>query len=64
MEIQRGRRMITVTIKYTRQELELLINSLTMTCTTQVPTEDNGLWKKPYESLLKDLKRIRNHAKD
>ena len=50
--------MSSITIKYSKEELELLINSLTMTCTTQVPTESHGLWKKPYESLLKDLKRI------
>ena len=56
--------MSTVTIKYTKQELELLINSLTMTCTTQVPTEDTGLWKKPYESLLKDLKKILHQLRE
>ena len=54
----------TVTIKYTKQELELLINSLMMTCTTQVPTEAHGLWKKPYEALLKDLKRILKQIRD
>ena len=51
----------TVTIKYTKEELELLINSLTMTCTTQVPTEAHGKWKTPYESLLKDLKNIKRN---
>jgi predicted transcriptional regulator YheO len=51
---------ITVNIKYTSSEVGLLINSLVMTCTTQVPTEDSGQWKKPYEKLLKDLKNIKS----
>jgi hypothetical protein len=50
-----------VTIKFlvTDSEIVLLINSLTMTTTTLIPTEDNGKWKNPYEKLLKDLKKIK-----
>tara|TARA_R100001530_G_scaffold93360_1_gene64794 strand:- start:319 stop:591 length:273 start_codon:yes stop_codon:yes gene_type:complete len=54
--------VVTIKIKYTDSEVSLLINSLVMTCTTQVPTEDNGEWKKPYEKLLKDLKTIKNNS--
>lgn len=56
--------MSTVQIKYSTAELEILINSLIMTCSTQVPTEDNGLWKKPYEALLKDLKKIQKDIRE
>ena len=31
-----------------------------MTTTTQIPTEDNGKWKNPYEKLLNDLKKIKS----
>jgi|TARA_R100001530_G_scaffold9539_3_gene9621 hypothetical protein len=55
---------IIITIKYTNAEVGLLINSLVMTCTTQIPTEDSGHWKKPYEQLLKDLKNIKNKTLD
>ena len=54
--------VVTVQIKYTDSEINLLINSLIMTCTTQIPTEDNGQWKRPYEQLLKDLKNIKDKA--
>jgi hypothetical protein len=54
--------IVTIKIKYTDSEVNLLINSLIMTCTTQIPTEDNGEWKRPYEQLLKDLKKIKDKA--
>ena len=54
--------IVTINIKYTDSEVNLLINSLIMTCTTQIPTEDNGAWKRPYEQLLKDLKKIKDKA--
>ena len=54
--------VVTIQIKYTDSEINLLINSLIMTCTTQIPTEDNGQWKRPYEQLLKDLKNIKDKA--
>ena len=54
--------IVTIKIKYTDSEVNLLINSLIMTCTTQIPTEDNGQWKRPYEKLLKDLKVIKDES--
>ena len=54
--------VVTINIRYTDSEINLLINSLVMTCTTQIPTEDNGQWKRPYEKLLKDLKTIKNRS--
>jgi|GEM_PF-6126825 len=54
--------IVTINVKYTDSEINLLINSLIMTCTTQIPTEDNGEWKRPYEQLLKDLKKIKDKA--
>jgi len=54
--------IVTITIRYTDSEVNLLMNSLVMTCTTQIPTEDNGQWKRPYEKLLKDLKTIKNRS--
>jgi len=54
--------IVTINVKYTDSEINLLINSLIMTCTTQIPTEDNGEWKRPYEQLLKDLKKIKGKA--
>ena len=54
--------IVTINVKYTDSEINLLINSLIMTCTTQIPTEDNGAWKRPYEQLLKDLKKIKGKA--
>tara|TARA_R100001530_G_scaffold116085_1_gene83095 strand:+ start:219 stop:491 length:273 start_codon:yes stop_codon:yes gene_type:complete len=54
--------IVTINIRYTDAEVNLLVNSLVMTCTTQIPTEDNGQWKRPYEKLLKDLKDISNRS--
>ena len=54
--------IVTINIRYTESEVNLLVNSLVMTCTTQIPTEDNGQWKRPYEKLLKDLKTISNRS--
>ena len=52
--------IVTVKFQITDSELVLLMNSLIMTTTTQIPTEDNGKWKNPYEKLLNDLKKIRS----
>ena len=46
------------TIKLSKSEIELMINSLYMSTTTKIPTEQNGKWKTPYEALLRDLERI------
>ena len=32
-----------------------------MSTTTKIPTEQDGGWKTPYESLLKDLKNIKRN---
>ena len=54
----------TALIKFSKNEIELLINSLHMSITTVVPCVDSGEWKIPYEMLQKDLKRILNQLED
>ena len=51
----------TALVKFSKSEIELLINSLYMSTTTKIPTEQDGRWKTPYESLLKDLKDIKRN---
>jgi len=46
-----------VTIKATESELECIIWALTIIKTVRLPLEPE--WKKPYKSLLKDMKRIK-----
>ena len=48
----------TELIKFTRSEVQLLINSLHMSISTVVPCVENGEWKKPYEKIQKDLQNI------
>jgi len=48
----------TALIKFTRSEVQLLINSLHMSISTVVPCVENGEWKKPYEKIQKDLVNI------
>ena len=48
----------TALIKFTRSEVQLLINSLHMSISTVVPCVENGEWKKPYEKIQKDLINI------
>ena len=48
----------TALIKFTRSEVQLLINSLHMSISTVVPCVENGEWKKPYEKIQKDLQNI------
>ena len=48
----------TALIKFTRSEVQLLINSLHMSISTVVPCVQNGEWKKPYEKIQKDLQKI------
>ena len=50
----------TALIKFTKSEIQLLINSLHMSVSTVVPCVDSGEWKRPYEKLLKDLKGIKD----
>ena len=63
-DINKEESIVIAKIRYTDSEVELLINRLIMTCTTQIPTEDNGEWKRPYEKLLKDLKNIKGQTLD
>ena len=46
----------TALIKFTKSEVQLLINSLHMSITTVVPCVEGSEWKKPYKNLKKDLK--------
>jgi len=48
----------TALIKFTKSEVQLLINSLHMSISTVVPCVENGEWKKPYETIQKDLINI------
>jgi len=41
----------TAVIKFSESEIECLVNSLYITTSLKVPTENNGSWKKPYEML-------------
>jgi hypothetical protein len=54
----------TVLIKFTDTEVDLLVNSLRMSISTCVPCVDNGEWKKPYEKIKGDLKRIQQQFKE
>ena len=50
----------TVKIKFSRSEVQLLLNSLHMSISTVVPCMENGQWKKPYEKLREDLEKVSN----
>ena len=50
----------TALIKFTKSEIQLLINSLHMSISTFVPCVDSSEWKIPYKQLKKDLKKVRN----
>ena len=50
----------TALIKFTKSEVQLLINSLHMSISTVVPCVDNSEWKIPYKQLKKDLKKVRD----
>ena len=45
-------------IKFSQQELELTINALENLIKLEIPLVIND-WRKPYEMLLKDLKKIK-----
>ena len=50
----------TALIKFTKSEIQLLINSLHMSISTIVPCVDSSEWKIPYKQLKKDLKKVRD----
>jgi|TARA_B100001063_G_C16515892_1_gene429217 hypothetical protein len=46
-------------IKFSQQEVELMINSLENLIKLEIPFQDTADWRKPYEILLKELKQIK-----
>ena len=53
----------TALIKFSESEIECLVNSLYMTTSLKVPTENNGDWKTPYKMLLKEVEDIKYQLK-
>ena len=47
-------------IKFSQQEVELMINALENLIKLEIPFQDSADWRKPYEMLLKDLKKIKS----
>ena len=47
-------------IKFSQQEVELMINALQNQIRFEIPYQDTSDWRKPYESLIKDLKDIKS----
>ena len=54
----------TALIKFSETEIECLVNSLYMTTSLKVPTENNGDWKAPYRMLLKEVESINYDLKE
>ena len=54
----------TALIKFSESEIECLVNSLYMTTSLKVPTENNGNWKTPYRMLLKEVEGINYQLKE
>ena len=54
----------TALIKFSETEIECLVNSLYMTTSLKVPTENNGDWKTPYRMLLKEVEGINYELKE
>lgn len=52
----------TVTIKLTKAEVELIVNSLSYLTSINLPIESDFL--KPYVWLLDDLKKINTYVQD
>ena len=46
-------------IKFSQQEVELMINALENLIKIEIPFQDSADWRKPYEMLLKDVKKIK-----
>jgi len=46
-------------IKFSQQEVELMINALENLIKLEIPFQDSADWRKPYEMLTKDLKKIK-----
>ena len=54
----------TALIKFSESEIECLVNSLYMTTSLKVPTENYGDWKTPYRMLLKEVEGINYQLKE
>jgi len=50
-------------IKFSQQEVELMINALQNQIRFEVPYIDTTDWRKPYEALIKDLKNIKKQMR-
>jgi len=50
-------------IKFSQQEVELMINALQNQIRFEVPYMDTTDWRKPYEALIKDLKDIKKQMR-
>ena len=46
-------------IKFSQQEVGLMINALENLIKLEIPFQDSADWRKPYEMLTKDLKKIK-----
>ena len=47
-------------IKFSQQEVEIMINALQNQIRFEMPYQDTSDWRKPYENLLKELKDIKS----
>tara|TARA_X000001388_G_scaffold56257_2_gene41484 strand:+ start:1388 stop:1648 length:261 start_codon:yes stop_codon:yes gene_type:complete len=47
-------------IKFSQQEVELMIFSIENLIKFEIPFQDTSDWRKPYEVLLKELKDIKS----
>jgi len=47
-------------IKFSHQEVELMINALQNQIRFEMPYQDTSDWRKPYENLLKELRDIKS----
>ena len=46
-------------IKFSQREVDLMVNALENLIRFEVSFSDSDDWKKPYEKMVNDLKRIR-----
>ena len=47
-------------IKFSQQEVELMINALQNQIRFEMPYQDTSDWRKTYENLLKELRDIKS----
>ena len=51
-------------IKFSQREVDLMVNALENLIRFEVAFSDSDDWKKPYEKIMNDLKRIRREMDD